>query len=225
MNSLTFRRASQIGGQLGTKVVSRGGGGAVGPMRLRLPPAREFRAVATAPIKNKDGTYKTGGHVAIVAQPGDHHWVPDDGIMTFGHHAMENIPLKVIEDGDMRLPDGKRMPPGSLNIYPGSGLMMEPNQAEGGDSVSIDLGPLSPKQVEILADLIDQTYRGAGVNYQRAGIEAPNCVTVVANALHRIFGIAWKKVEPKPLETPVNYLSRVGPDLIEHVGQLRSEKA
>ena len=221
----SFRRLSQVGTQLANKVTPRGSmpggsGGAVGSMSL--PPARGFRVVATAPTKNKDGTYKTAGHVAIVAQRGDHHWVEGKS-MTFGHHAMSNVPLKTIADDELLLPDGKRMPPGSLNIYPGSGLMMEPNLYEGGDAVSIDLGPLSPKQVESFAELIRESYEGAPIEYQRAGVAEPNCVRMVAIALARVFGIAWKTVEPKPLEAPVNYVARVGPAVLEHVGQLRSE--
>jgi len=220
---VSLRRLSQVGAQLADKVTPRGSianhsGGAVGPMSL--PPARGFRVTAGPPILNPDGTYKTGGHVAIVAEPGDHHWVEDKS-MTFGHHAVSNVPLRTIPDKAMRLPDGRSMPPGSMNIYPGSGMVMEHSMYEGGDSVTIKLGPLSPKQVESFAEFVNASYQGKPINYQRAGIDAPNCVTMVAEALTHVFGIDSKKVAGKPLEMPVNYVARVAPAVIEHVAEGR----
>jgi hypothetical protein len=220
---VSLRRLSQVGAQLADKVRPRGSianhsGGAVGPMS-RLP-SRGLKVTAGPPILNEDGTYKTGGHVAIVAEPGDHHWA-EDRSMTFGHHAESNVPLETIPDKAMRLPDGRSMPPGSMNIYPGSGMVMEHSLSDDGDTVSIKLGPLSPKQVVSFAEFVDESYRGQPINYQRAGIDAPNCVTMVAKALTHVFGIDPKKVAGKPLELPVEYAARVAPDVIAHVAEER----
>jgi len=217
MNPLTFRRASQVGTQLASKVMSRGsvaGGssGAIGPMSL--PPARGFKLVACAPAQNKDGSYKHGGHVQFVIEPGDHGIAADGKDKGFGHIAMSNTPAKVIANSAATLlAEGKHMPPNSMNIYPGSGLALEPAIT---GTVAIHLGPLSDSEARKFEDLF--AYE-TPTDYQRAGVNAHNCVTKVAEGLHVLFDIPAEKVASKPQEMPADYLQRIEQTVIQYAGR------
>jgi len=217
---LTIRRASVAVAQAGSKVLSSGSvaGGGSGPIgSMNLPPARGFQVVAGEPRKNEDKTYRHGGHTNFVLEPGDHDELAPAGGRSkpVGHVASSLEPVKAIPvSKGPRLADGELMPPGSMDVLPGTGLRPEMGRTTG-RRVELHLGPLNESEQAAFDYLMKQ----GPVNYQRAGIDAPNCITVAVDTLSFMFSIPKEEIAPKLAEMPYDQLKRVGPTIIEYAGR------